>query len=283
MWNVLFEEQHLRLVIDWPQIFQVRKPKQRHLCFSFDTNFINQSFSVRSRLSNDRHAARLRGSLTISKCVLLLLLFKMNATRDWNRKGSSCGGVLGQLSHEVLVQHCFSSGLRLNDHTSNLFLTIVITLHLFKVIKYYWKARDQRSKSVLLVLPPDTTQNNPTSIIHHLQSCHFLWFFILCATEFQGAHLPCSHVNLSAFLKHHSTYLQDNEKIELCGVARAFVQISENGPRSKKFGHSCSMWIPAAYTNSFKSKIKEMHFDWYISEDEHDQFQICRLQNTEVK
>ena len=26
------------------------------------------------------------------------------------------------------------------------------------------------------------------------------------------------------------------KKIELCGVARAFVQISENGPRSKKFG-----------------------------------------------
>ena len=121
--------------------FQVRKPKQRHFCFSFDTNFINQSFSVRSRLSifdlsNDRHAARLKGSMTISKCVLLLLLFKMDATRDWNRKGSSCGGVLGQLSHEVLVQHCLSSGLRLNDNTSNLFLTIVITLYLFKVIKY---------------------------------------------------------------------------------------------------------------------------------------------------
>ena len=110
--------------------FQVRKPKQRHFCFSFDNNFNNQSFSVRSRLSNDRHAASLRGSLTISKWVLLLLLFKMNATRDWNRKGSSCGGVLGQLSHEVLVQHWFSSGLRLNDHTSNIFLTIVITLHL---------------------------------------------------------------------------------------------------------------------------------------------------------
>ena len=29
----------------------------------------------------------------------------MNATRDGNRKGSSCGGVLGQLSHEVMVQH----------------------------------------------------------------------------------------------------------------------------------------------------------------------------------
>ena len=158
-----------------------------------------QSFSVRSRFSNESHAARLRGSLTISKCALLLLLFKMNATRDWNRKGHSCGRVLSQLSHEVLVQHCSSSGLRLNDHTSNLFLTIVITLHLFKVIKYYWKARDQRSKSVLLVLPPDTTQNNPTSIIRHLQSCHFLWFFILCATEFQGEHLPCSHVNLSVF------------------------------------------------------------------------------------
>ena len=35
--------------------------------------------------------------------------------------------VLGQLSHYVLVQHCSSSGLRLNDHTSSLFLTIVIT------------------------------------------------------------------------------------------------------------------------------------------------------------
>ena len=120
------------------------------ICFSFDTNFINQSFSVRSRFSNDRHAARLRGSLTISKCLLLLLL-KMNATRDWNRKVSSCGGVLGQLWHEVLVQYGLSSGLRLNDHTSNLFLTIVITLHLFKVIQYYWKAKDQTSKSFLLV------------------------------------------------------------------------------------------------------------------------------------
>ena len=131
-----------------------------------DTNLINQFFSVRSRLSNDRHATRLRSSLTISKCVLLLL-FKMNSTRDWNRKGSSCSGVLGQLSREVLVQHCLSSGLRLNDHTSNLFLTIVITLHLIKVIKYYWKARDQRSKSVLLVLPPDTikTIQHPSYII----------------------------------------------------------------------------------------------------------------------
>ena len=53
-----------------------------------------QSFSVRSRFSNESHAARLRGSLTISKCALLLLLFKMNATRDWNRKGSSCGSWL---------------------------------------------------------------------------------------------------------------------------------------------------------------------------------------------
>ena len=102
--------------------------------------------------SNESLAARLRGSLTISKCVLLLLLFKMNATRDWNSKGSSCGSVLGQLSHEVLVQPCLRSGLRLHDHTLNLFITIVITLHLFKMIKYYWKARDQRSKSVLLVL-----------------------------------------------------------------------------------------------------------------------------------
>ena len=76
-----------------------------------------------------------------------------------------------------------------------------------------------KHRTPLLVLPPDTTQNNPTSIIHHLQSCHFLCFSILCATEFQGAHLPRSHVNLSAFLKHHSAYLQDNEKnrIMWCG------------------------------------------------------------------
>ncbi len=118
---------------------------------------------------------------------------------------------------------------------------------MFKVIKYYWKARDQRSKSVLLVLPLDTNQNNPTSTIHHLQSCHFLCFFLLCASELQGAHLSYSHVNLGAFLKHHRTYPRDNEKIELCGVARAFVQMYENGPRSKKFDHPwsnpSSSWI----------------------------------------
>ena len=34
--------------------------------------------------------------------------------------------------------------------------------------------------------------------------------------------------------------MQKSEKIVLCGVARAFVQISENGPRSNKFGHPCS-------------------------------------------
>ena len=34
-----------------------------------------------------------------------------------------------------------------------------------------------------------------------------------------------------------SRYLQDNEIIELCGVARTFVQKSENGPRSKMFDH----------------------------------------------
>ena len=106
------------------------------------------------------------------------------------------------------------------SYSIHMFLTIVISSYLFKVIKYYRKARDQRSKSVWLVLPPDTTPNNPTSVIRHLQSCHFLWLFLLCATEFQGAHLPCSHVNLGAFLKYHSTYLQDNEQIESCGVAR---------------------------------------------------------------
>ena len=101
------------------------------------------------------------------------------------------------------------------------------------MIKYYWKARDQRSKSVLLVLPPDTTQNNPTSIISRVV---IFFGFLFCATEFQGAHLPCSHVNLSAFFQTsaHSTYLQDNEKIELCGVACTFVEISENGFRVSK-------------------------------------------------
>ena len=188
MRNVLFEE-HLRLV-DWPQIFQVHKPKQRHLCFTF-----HQSFSVRSRLSNDRHAARLRGSLTISKCVLLLLLFKMNATRDWNRKGSSCGGVLGQLSHEVLVQHCFSSGLRLSDHTSNLFLTIFITFASVESDQILLESQRSEVKECFTRASPDTTQNNPKTIIRHLQTCHFFGFLI------QGAHLLCSHVNLGAFFK----------------------------------------------------------------------------------
>ena len=34
--------------------------------------------------------------------------------------------------------------------------------------------------------------------------------------------------------------MQKKEKIELCSVARAFVQISENGLRSNKFGHPCT-------------------------------------------
>ena len=39
------------------------------------------------------------------------------------------------------------------------------------MIKYYWKTRDQRSKSV----------NSKQSNIHQLQSCHFLWFlYSLC-------------------------------------------------------------------------------------------------------
>ena len=46
--------------------------------------------------------------------------------------------------------------------------------------------------------------------------------------------------------------MQDNEKIELFGVARAFVQISENGPRSKKFGHPC---IKGFQWNSQKFKL----------------------------
>ncbi len=143
MWNIFLKNICVWLSID-SKFFKCVNQSSA-ISFSFDTNFINQSFSVRSRLSNDGYAARLRGSFTISKCVLLLLLFKMNATRDWNRKGSSCGGVLGQLSHEVLVQHCLSSGLRLNDHASNLFLTTVITLNLLKVIEYYWKKiRGQR-------------------------------------------------------------------------------------------------------------------------------------------
>ena len=123
----------------------------------------------------------------------------------------------------------------------------LLLLYICFVIKYYWKVRDQRSKSVLLVLPPDATQNNPTSIINHLQSCHFLWFFILCATEFQGAHLPCSHVNLSAFLKHYSTYLQDNGKnrIMWCGPRLR--------PNFLKWPEVQKVWPPLFYVNRLKT------------------------------
>ena len=119
------------------------------------------------------------------------------------------------------------------------------------------------------MLPPDTTQNNPTSIIHQLQSCHFLLFFlcgffILCTTELQGAHLPFSHVNLSAFLKHHGTYLQDNEKIKLCGVARAFVQISQNGPWSTKFGHPGSKLTKMRNYKKYQVNIRS-DTKWYGS------------------
>ena len=210
----------------------------------------------------------------------------MNTTRDWNRKGSSCGGVLGQLSHEVLVQHCFSSGLRLNDNTSNLFLTIVITLHLFKVIKYYWKARDKRSKSVLLVLPPDTTENNPTSIIHH-QSCHFLWFFILCATEF------LARQSQRFFLKHNSTYLQDNEKSNYVvwpAPSSKFLKMAR-GPKSLAtpeigycYGFVTKPWYAIVETNLFASEksvfncmeIDTVHKRHTISPDGTRRLSVCK-------
>ncbi len=38
------------------------------------------------------------------------------------------------------------------------------------------------------------------------------------------------------------------KKIELCGVARAFVRISENGPQSKKIGHP---WSRTSETGCF--------------------------------
>ena len=38
------------------------------------------------------------------------------------------------------------------------------------------------SRSILI-----TRHNSKQSNIHHLQSCHFLWFLVLCATEFQGS------------------------------------------------------------------------------------------------
>ena len=62
---------------------------------------------------------------------------------------------------------------------------------------------------------------------------------MLCATELQGAHLPCSRVNLNAFFQNIAHIYKTTKKIELCGVTRAFVQIPENGPWSKKFGHPC--------------------------------------------
>ena len=210
MWNVLFEEQHLRLVIDWQQVFQVRKPKQRHLCFSrlilisyislflFDLVF-RTTVTLRNEYCHFFFSKWVPPEIGIGRVLRVVEFLVHFRMRCWCSTVSAC--------------------LRLNDHISNLFITIAINICL------KWS-----NVSVLLVLPPDTTQNNPTSIIHHLQSCHFLWFFILCATEFQGAYLPCSHVNLIVFFR-HSAYLKDKEKIELCGVAHAFVQISENGPR----------------------------------------------------
>ena len=55
------------------------------------------------------------------------------------------------------------------------------------------------------------------------------------------------------------------KKNELCGVARAFVQISENGPRSKKFGRPCSMWIdlkPNLKTRTNQNAFNEKKINW---------------------
>ena len=132
------------------------------------------------------------------------------------------------------MQHCFSSGLRLNDHMSNLFLTIFITQHMFQVIKYSRKARGQRSKSVFLVLPPDTIQNNPTSIISRVVI--FFGFYSLCY-RIAGSTSSLLARQSQRFKKNIIAHIYKiMTKIELCGVACAFVQISERGPRSKKFG-----------------------------------------------
>ena len=118
------------------------------------------------------------------------------------------------------------------------FSTIVITLNLFKVVKYYWKPqiRGQRVFYSCYHQTQLKTIQHPSS---PELSFSFIWFLFSVLPNFRE-HIFLARTSISAlFLKHHSTYLQDNENIELCDVARAFVQISGNGPRSKKFGYPC--------------------------------------------
>ena len=71
-------------------------------------------------------------------------------------------------------------------------------MHLFQVIKIIGKPEISGQKvfySCYHQTQLKTIQHSSYIISRVVSFC----FFILCSTEFQGAHLPCSHVNLSAF------------------------------------------------------------------------------------
>ena len=55
--------------------------------------------------------------------------------------------------------------------------------------------------------------------------------------------------------------MQKNETIVLCSVARAFVQISENGPRSKQFGHTCIRRSATFSKLSFHNQLTQVEMN----------------------
>ncbi len=156
----------------------------------------------------------------------------MNATRDGNRKGSSCGGVLGQLSHEVMVQH--GSYFKLVSNNCH-YLTSVLSDQILL---------ESQTSEVKECFTCATTRHNSKQFnVHHTSSPELsfsLVFYSLCY-RISGSRIFLARTSISALFQNIIAHIYKKmKKIELCGVARAFVQISTNGPRSKKFGHP---WI----------------------------------------
>ena len=170
-------------------------------------------------------------------CITTSSFSKCHATRDWNRKGSSCGGILGQLWHEVLLKlwpKANRSYFKLVPHNCH-YLTSVYSDEIL--------LESQRSE-VKECFPRATARHNSKqSSIHHTSSPELSFSLVFSSLRYRISG------STPSLLARHSQRFKKNiighihkimKKIELCGVARAFVQISAKWPAFQK------VWPPLA-------------------------------------
>ena len=197
-----------------------------------------QSFSVRSRFFERESRCETERLVDhFEMCITTSSFSKCHATRDWNRKGSSCGGILGQLWHEVLLKlwpKANRSYFKLVPHNCH-YLTSVYSDEIL--------LESQRSE-VKECFPRATARHNSKqSSIHHTSSPELSFSLVFSSLRYRISG------STPSLLARHSQRFKKNiighihkimKKIELCGVARAFVQISAKWPAFQK------VWPPLA-------------------------------------